>query len=140
MLVRDVMSTNVVTVDANAAVRDAVGRMLDAGVGSVVVTKEDNPAGMLTKQDVLRVGHDHDRPLSEIPVYAATSRPLVTARPSEPVRVAAARMFDEDVHHLPVAEDTALEGIVTATDLLAAQDDLLAEAREDAEQREEWDG
>lgn len=139
MLVRDVMSTNVVTVDANASVRDAVGRMLEAGIGSVVVTKEDNPAGILTKVDVLRIGHEHDRPLSEIPVYAATSRPLVTTRSSEPVRVAAERMFDEDVHHLPVADGTTLEGIVTATDLLEAQDEILAESREHAEQREEWD-
>jgi CBS domain-containing protein len=80
MLVRDVMSTNVVTVDANATVRDALGRMLEAGIGSVVATKEDNPAGILRNVDVLRIGHEHDRPLSEIPVYAATSRPLVTTR------------------------------------------------------------
>jgi CBS domain-containing protein len=139
MLVRDVMSTSVGTVDANATVRDAVGHMLEDGIGSVVVTKDGNPAGILTKVDVLRVGHEHDRPLSEIPVYAATSRPLVTARPSDPVRVAAARMFEEDIHHLPVAEDTTIEGVVTATDLLDAQDDLLAESREDAERREEWD-
>ncbi|WP_336036246.1 CBS domain-containing protein [Halobacterium yunchengense] len=139
MLVREVMSTDVLTAPARTAVRDAVGRMLDAGAGSVVVTSDGTPAGILTKVDVLQAGHEYDRPLSEIPVYAAASRPLVTVEPSATVRVAAARMFDRDVHHLPVADGQTLVGVVTATDLLAAQGDLLREAREHREQREEWD-
>lgn len=139
MRVRDVMSTDVVAVDARASVRDAVGRMLEAGVGSVVVRTDGNPAGIMTKVDVLRVGREHDRPLSEIPVYAAASRPLVTIQPSATVRAAAERMLDEGVHHLPVADGLDLAGVVTATDVLAAQGDLLREAREHADEREKWD-
>jgi CBS domain-containing protein len=138
MRVSDVMSADVVTADAEDAVRDAVGEMLDAGVGSVVVLKDGNPAGILTKVDVLRVGHEHDRPLSEIPVYAATSRPLVTIRPGATVRAASTRMLDHGIHHLPVADGVTLEGIVTATDILDAQDDLLVKSREADEEREEW--
>lgn len=139
MRVSDAMSMDVVTADAENAVRDAVGTMLDAGVGSVVVLKNDNPAGILTKVDVLRVGHEHDRPLSEIPVYAATSRPLVTIRPSATVRAAAVRMFEHDIHHLAVAEGVSLEGMITATDVLEAQDELLAETRDTDAERDEWD-
>lgn len=139
MLVRDVMSTDVVTVDANATVRDAVGEMLAANIGSVVVTNEGNPAGILTKVDVMRAGHEHDRPLSEIPVYAAASRPLITIGPSKPVRAAAARMLDHGIHHLPVADELTIEGIVTATDILETQGDLIAEAREHDDLRDEWD-
>ena len=139
MRVREVMSTDVVAVDASDSVDDAVGRMLDRGTGSVVVEKAGNPAGILTKVDVLTAGHAHDRPLSEIPVYAAASHPLITVEPSATVRAAAARMFDYGVHHLPVADGLDLVGIVTATDLLEAQDDLLAAARETDERRREWE-
>jgi CBS domain-containing protein len=138
MRVRSVMSADVVTADARETVRDAVGRMLDEGTGSVVVEKDGDPAGILTKVDVMRVGHEHDRPLSEIPVYAATSRPLVTVEPSATVRAAAAQMFDRGIHHLPVADGLEVVGVVTATDVLAARDDLLAEASETDERRDEW--
>ncbi|MCG1004070.1 MULTISPECIES: CBS domain-containing protein [Halobacterium] len=139
MRVRDVMSTDVLSVDAEASVRDAVGLMLDEGTGSVVVEKGGNPAGILTKVDVLEAGHEHDRPLSEIPVYAAASRPLITVSPSATVRAASARMFDYGIHHLPVADGLDLVGVVTATDLLEAQDDLLVEARDADERRAEWE-
>lgn len=139
MRVADVMTRDVLTADVNESVRQAVGRMLEYGAGSVVVLKDGDPAGILTKVDVMRVGHEHDRPLSEIPVYAAASRPLITVKPSTTVRAASTRMFDHGIHHLPVAEDLELDGIVTATDILAAQDDLLKEAQEREEQREEWD-
>ena len=139
MRVREVMSTDVLSVPADDSVRDAVGRMLDRETGSVVVEKDGNPAGILTKADVLAAGHEYDRPLSEIPVYAAASHPLLTVEPSATVRAAAARMFDDGVHHLPVADGLDLVGIVTATDLLEAQDDLLAAARETDERRREWE-
>ncbi len=140
MRVREVMSTEVLSSAADDSVREAVGRMLDEGTGSVVVEKDGNPAGILTKVDVLEAGHEHDRPLSEIPVYAAASRPLITVEPSATVSAAAARMFDYGIHHLPVADGLDLVGIVTATDLLEAQDDLLVAARGTDERREEWSG
>lgn len=136
MRVREVMSADVVTADARSSVRDAVGRMLDAGVGSVVVERDGDPAGILTKVDVMRVGHEHDRPLSEIPVYAATSRPLVTIEPSATVRAAASRMFDRGIHHLPVADGLEVVGVVTATDVLRARADRRDD--EDDDRRDEW--
>lgn len=139
MRVADVMTSHVVTADVKDSVRQAAGQMLEYGTGSVVVFKEGDAAGILTKVDVMRVGHEHDRPLSEIPVYAAASRPLITVKPSATVRAASTRLFDHGIHHLPVAEGLELDGIVTATDLLEAQEDLLAEAHELDQQREEWD-
>jgi CBS domain-containing protein len=139
MRVADVMTRDVVTADVTDSIREASGQMLEHRTGSVVVFKDGDPAGILTKVDVMRAGHEHDRPLSEIPVYAAASRPLVTVKPSTTVRAASTRMFDHDIHHLPVAEGLELAGIVTATDLLEAQEDLLEEVHEVDEQREEWE-
>jgi CBS-domain-containing membrane protein len=139
MRVADVMTKDVVTADITDSVREASGQMLDHGTGSVVVLKDGDPAGILTKIDVMRAGHEHDRPLSEIPVYAAASRPLVTVEESTTVRAASIRMFDHGVHHLPVADGIELAGIVTATDLLEAQEGLLKEVHELEEQREEWE-
>ncbi|WP_232702904.1 CBS domain-containing protein [Halobacterium wangiae] len=138
MQVADAMTNEVVTVAAEASLHAAAGRMLTEGVGSVVVTREGNPAGILTEADFVAAGHEHDRPFGEIPVYAAASSPLVTIGPTATLRAAAAKMSEERIKRLPVAEGIDLVGIVTATDLLAAQGDLDAESRRYLREREEW--
>jgi len=69
-------------------------------------------------------------------VYAAASSPLVTIQPTATLRSAAAKMTEERIKRLPVSEGIDLVGIVTATDLLAAQADLDAETRRYLRERE----
>lgn len=138
MQVADAMTKQVVTVAAEVSLRAAADRMLSEGVGSVVVTRDGNPAGILTEADFVAAGHEHDRPFSEIPVYAAASSPLVTVRPTASLRAAAATMSEEGVKRLPVADGIDLVGIVTATDVIASQDDLDTETRSYLREREEW--
>jgi len=49
MIVRDVMSSEVVTVPVDATLRQAVYRLLDERVGSVVVVDEETPMGLVTE-------------------------------------------------------------------------------------------
>ena len=138
MRVADVMTEGVLTVDAETSLRVAAGRMVEAGVGSLVVTSSGNPEGILTETDFVRAGHEHDRPFSEVPVYAAMSHPLVTTNRGETVRTTARTMRDRGVKKLPVADGIDLVGIVTTTDLVRVQDDLARETREHLDEREEW--
>lgn len=160
MLVRELMSDPVVTVDAGATLRDAVGRMLEEDVGSVVVTEAGDgidgggtlddgddalegdgsatPAGILTTSDVLRATHDRGDPLAAIPVGAAASTPLVTIGPDRTVGAALDEMADADVGHLPVLEGLTVVGIVTITDVAAAHDDVREEAIDLVGKRREW--
>ena len=86
MLVEEVMTTHLVTCDADATVRDATESMLRNRIGSVVVTDGGTPAGILTESDVLHAGYVTDDPLSAIPVREAASAPLVTVRPDATLR------------------------------------------------------
>ncbi|CAI49538.1 CBS domain protein [Natronomonas pharaonis DSM 2160] len=51
--VRDVMVTPVRTVTPDETLEDAVAAMFDAGVSSLVVTRDGEPDGILTKTDIL---------------------------------------------------------------------------------------
>lgn len=73
MLVEDVMETDLVTCDAGETLRDAVRRMLDRHVGSVIVTVDGDPAGILTETDALAAGYVADRRFGEIPVREVAS-------------------------------------------------------------------
>ncbi|MFB6072455.1 MAG: CBS domain-containing protein, partial [Halobacterium sp.] len=138
MEVSDAMSTPVVTVSAEASLSAAAERMREESIGSVVVTRRGNPAGILTEGDFVAAGLEYDRPFSDIPVYAAASGPLVTIREGATLRQAARKMHEEAVKHLPVADGIDLVGILTTSDLVAVQEELGAEARAHLTQRAEW--
>ncbi|ELZ33701.1 CBS domain-containing protein [Halorubrum tebenquichense] len=118
MRVEEVMTTDLVTCDADAAVRDAAERMLRNRVGSVVVTDGGTPAGILTESDVLHAAYATDDPLSTIPVQKAASAPLVTVGPDATLRTATERMRSEGVKKLVVVDGVTPAGIVTTQDVV----------------------
>ena len=122
------MTDEVVTVDADASLRAAVGLMLRERVGSVVVTRGGEPAGILTETDALKAGYLAERPFAEIPVSKAATGSLVTTAPDATIRRAVRQMLDRDVKKLPVVESMELIGILTTTDVVRNQEALIAEA------------
>lgn len=136
MLVRDAMTTEVVTVEADASFQQAVGRMLREGVGSVVVTRDGDPAGAET--DALTAGYLSERPFTAIPVSKAASGSLVTVSPSATVRKAVDRMREHDVKKLPVVESMEIVGILTMTDVVRRQEELIDEVVGLERSRQGW--
>jgi CBS domain-containing protein len=139
MLVRDLMATDVVSVDRDASLETAARAMLSAGVGSVLVTVDGTPAGIVTETDALAAGSETGDSFADIDVAAAASAPLVTVQPSITVRAAVERMREADVKKLPVVDGMDLRGIVTLSDIALHVPDLLREAQELEAQREGWE-
>lgn len=138
MLVEEVMTTDLVTCDAGASVRDATERMLWNRVGSVVVTSEGTPAGIATETDVLHAGYVTDDPLSAIPLRKAMSSPLVTIQPTKPLRTATERMRSEGVKKLVVVEGMKPVGIVTTGDIVDNYARIRREVRDLATDADRW--
>jgi CBS domain-containing protein len=128
MLVRELMTTDVVTVGTGASLDDAVGRLLAEGVGSVVVTEDGTPAGIVTETDALEAAHDRGEPLAAIPVTDLAHTPVVTADPDRTVQGVARTMADEGVKKVPIVEGLDLVGIVTLTDVVWHLSDIRKEA------------
>jgi CBS domain-containing protein len=139
MLVRDLMSDDVVSVDHRATVDEAVGRMLAADVGSVVVTEEGRPVGILTEQDILRAVHEADAPLSTLAVADLSHRPVMTTSPDSTVPWLARRMAEEGVKKVPVMDGLELVGIVTLTDVVWHLAELRQEASNIDARRSDWE-
>ncbi|WP_135826806.1 CBS domain-containing protein [Halorussus ruber] len=138
MLVRDAMTTEVVTVPADTALQEAVGRMLREGVGSALVTRDGSPAGIVTESDALKAGYLSERPFTEIPVAKAASGSLVTTAPDATVRKAVREMRENGVKKLPVVEDFEIVGVLTMTDVVREQEELIDEAVRLEEGRQGW--
>ncbi|TQQ79659.1 CBS domain-containing protein [Halonotius roseus] len=129
MLVRELMTTDLVTAPIETDMQRVAKRMLNARVGSIIITSDGTPTGIVTESDALRVGYAADKPFSAVPVQAAMSHPLVTIEPTATVRAATNRMVDEEIKKLPVVSELELHGILTMTDIIRAHSDLLKEAR-----------
>lgn len=138
MLVEEVMTTDLVTCDAGASVRDAAERMLRNRVGSVVVTNEGSPAGIATESDVLYAGYVTDDPLSQIPLRKAMSSPLVTVQPTKTLRVATDRMRTEEVKKLVVVDGMTPVGILTTGDIVNNYSAIRREVRDLAAEADGW--
>ena len=139
MLVAEVMTENVVTVPVDRTLGDAVRLMLEFRIGSVIVTRDGDPSGIVTETDVLISGHESGDPFDAIPIEEAMSHPLVTVEPDATVRAAVERMREVRVKKLPVVDGLDVVGILTHEDVVDAHPLLLQEAIHHEERRAQWD-
>jgi len=115
--VEDVMSAPVKTISPDESCRTAADRLVEAGIGSLVVCENGDPAGIVTEVDVTRLVSSGRDPVST-PVSAFMSSPIVTVTAGQPVEEAADILREQNIKRLPVVDgDGEVVGVVTTTDL-----------------------
>ncbi|MDX1745373.1 MAG: CBS domain-containing protein [Halobacteriales archaeon] len=122
------MSTDIVSCDRTATLRDVVGLMLENRVGSVIVLDGAAIDGIVSENDVLRASYDREEPLVDIPVEEIIEGPIITIDEDAPIPVAVDRMVDKEIKKLPVIHDFDLVGIITLTDIVYHLSDIREEA------------
>lgn len=120
IFVARLMSSPVRSVSPDTLVETAAQRMLEAGIGSVVVTDEaGHLEGILTSTDFVRIVAER-RPKDETPVSEYMSTDVVVTTAQESITAAADTMVERGVHHVPVVDDDdTVIGMITTTDLTA---------------------
>ena len=113
MLVRDAMSTVVLTIGPAHTLRQAAALMSARRVGAALVLDPDaGGIGILTERDILRAvaGRTHS---SEARVRQWMTPDPVTATPETSAEDALKTMLDGGFRHLPVVEDDRPIGVVS---------------------------
>lgn len=129
MFVKDVMTTDLIMTPATGTVRDAVEKMIHENVGSVLITNNEYPAGIITETDALQLAYKTNTKISNIPLTTLTGDGLIMIGPEETIKTAINRMQTENVKKLPVVSDMKVLGIITLTDIVHNHDEFLQEAR-----------
>jgi CBS domain-containing protein len=109
---------DVLKIDGAATVLDAVRRMVEANVGSLLVTEGGAIAGIVTERDYLRRAALADRADDETPVREIMTSPLVVATPDTPVDECMALMTERRIRHVPVVEGSDVVGVVSIGDVV----------------------
>ena len=117
LLVSDIMTKNVISVDASMTVKDAAEMMMDTNVGCIVVMKDNIATGIVTERDMVRRIISRSKPASTN-VTQVMSSPLIVTNPHATVTEAAQLMKTRKIHKIPVVDDSMLVGMLTSTDLV----------------------
>jgi len=116
----------VLKIASNQTVDDAICLMTSAKVSALLVTENDQPAGIFSERDVFHTYlRNKSTAFSEIILENVMTRDVMVAESQDTVIAVMGRMIKADITHLPVMEEKRIVGMLTLTDLMQHQIDSL---------------
>ena len=114
--IRDVMSTELITVSPDTTVAEAAAVMSARHVGSAIVLDQESLAGIFTERDILHaLGSDFDAAAHTVQEWMTKDPATIDAGATVPAGID--RMLEGGFRHLPVLDGGALVGVVSLRDL-----------------------
>ena len=120
-LIRDILEkkgSQVYSVDLNETAHAAAEKMVEHGVGSLLVMDGDQICGIITGRAYLRDSALKDRSAQSTVVTDISTCDGVAIHPGYTVEAAMAIMTERHIRHLPVLEKDQLAGLVSIGDLV----------------------
>jgi CBS domain-containing protein len=124
--IRDVMTSNPCTIDAERSVAYAAKMMREEDVGLAPIVEGDRLIGMLTDRDIATRVSAQGRNPDQVKVREVASTQLVTVDPQQDLDDALRMMAKHQIRRLPVVdEDGMLIGVVAQADIARRGDDTM---------------
>jgi len=117
MLVEEIMTRDVVTIDCKKTIYDACKLYKEKKVGCLVVMDNDILVGIVTERDIIERGILQDKSPRKTKIREIMSSNLRTIHALAPLEKAAQIMKESYIKKLPVILNNKIVGIITQTDL-----------------------
>ena len=116
----------VYTIASSQTVEDAIYLMAGRKVSALLVTENDQPAGIFSEEDLFKsLLEKKSAAFSEIKLETAMTRNLLLAKPEDPIGAVLSKMVAADINYLPVIEEKKIIGILTLKNMMKHQIDAL---------------
>ena len=125
LLVAEVMTPEVVTIEPSASIADAAKRMIQQEKGPLPVVEGDRPVGMVTDRDIIARVVAEERDPGSLTVGDIATRELVTIGSDQDVGEAARLMDEHQLDRILVVEGERLVGIISEADIRIDEGPLL---------------
>jgi CBS domain-containing protein len=112
---------DVLKIEKSATVFDAITKIVEANVGSILVTEDDKVVGIMSERDYLRKVALKGRTSHDTTVGEIMSTPLIYVTPETTIEESMAIMTDRRIRHLPVVENDEVIGIISIGDVVKFQ-------------------
>ena len=109
----------VLSIEADASVRDALKLLADNKIGSLPVMRGTKVAGIMSERDIIYGLASDGAPMLDWKVERVMTTPAVTVTRDVGALGALSMMSKRRIRHLPVVEGGRLIGIVSIGDLVA---------------------
>jgi CBS domain-containing protein len=120
ILVRDIMAKNVKTVRTDDSVHDAVVKMNKFDVGSVIVTNNSRPVGIITSKNILNRVVEPRLDAGTVRAKDIMSSPIITIEPDASLEDAAKLMAKKKIKKLAVMDRDKILGVLSTSDIVKA--------------------
>ena len=148
MLVKDVMSENVITISPEESIRDAIEKMAKNNVSGLIVVENEKVVGIISESDVIKFLSsgfpeiktpinvtlsilqvlesgikimNEVKKIGKLKVKDLMNKRVFSVKPEDTVLEAARIMSKKDVRRLPVIDENGkLVGVISRTDILKA--------------------
>ncbi|HEY3422467.1 MAG TPA: CBS domain-containing protein [Methanocellaceae archaeon] len=118
------MSRRLITADVSETA-DRLGKLMtDAKVGSIIITKETHPVGIVTEHDLVAKVISEGLLPASVKASGIMSTPLITIAPEKSVELATREMARRRIRRLPVVQGKKLIGLLSDSDLLMVSSEL----------------
>jgi len=126
---------DLISIRPDASVLDAIKLMADKGIGSLVVTENEELKGIVTERDYARKVIIKGRSSETTQVAAIMTVDVITVSSDLTVNKCMAIMTKKRCRHLPVVDDGELVGMISIGDLVQA---IISDQQEEIEQLEHY--
>ncbi len=133
----DAKGNDVVSIEPNDSVYDAIKKMADKNIGSLVVMDGEKIVGIVTERHYARNVFLKGKASPTTLVKDIMSTRVICAWPDQSVEECMAVMTDKAVRHLPVLENKHLVGLVSIGDLVKS---IISDQKFTIEQLERYIG
>lgn len=115
--VGDRMSSPILSIEQGESIKNAAEKIYSHKVGSLLVTCDQNPVGIITKTDLMVRVLINNIDADSTPVADVMSQPLITIDAQEPLDSAQKLFSENSFRHLPVRLNDAIVGVLSIKDL-----------------------
>lgn len=125
---KDIMSKKVITMESEDITATDIAKIMNKNkIGSIIVTKDEKPYGIITERDLLSKVVAKDKRPSEIMMMDITTHPIMLVSPSTPIDEVAEKMIASKIRHIVVSDGKQTSGIIAVTDFVRHLHSMLSE-------------
>lgn len=118
------MNSPVITADPDDSIQEISQKMVTSKAGSIVITENERPIGIVTDGDIVTKVVSKDSKPSTVRAIDVMSKPLYTIESEREIIEAARSMRKHGIKRLGVSYKNGIVGIISFSDILAVTPEL----------------
>ncbi|NIO20382.1 MAG: CBS domain-containing protein [Candidatus Aenigmarchaeota archaeon] len=130
MLVKEIMTEDVKTVEPDVTVQEAAQKMVEKNTKFLIVIDKKKLVGILTEWDFVKKIASEEEFKEDAKVKSIMTSDVIVIEPDTEIGEAASIMAEHNIKKLPIVSKNVLIGVVTAMDILAAEPKLMEKISE----------